>query len=73
MTKLESPISSKGAFTATMFYPTSKATTDRTSGAAGPGGTAFFSTEVRVLGTYPASPFRAELKLRQADATERAA
>jgi prephenate dehydratase len=61
MTKLES-YQLEGSFNATMFYADIEGHPDERSVKLAMEELHFFSTEVTVLGTYPASPFRAELK-----------
>jgi hypothetical protein len=61
MTKLES-YQLEGSFNATMFYADIEGHPDDRSVALALEELHFFSSEVTVLGTYPASPFRAELK-----------
>jgi prephenate dehydratase len=61
MTKLES-YQLEGSFNATMFYADIEGHPDERSVALALEELHFFSSEVTVLGTYPASPFRAELK-----------
>ena len=71
MTKLES-YQVRGEFVATMFYADIEGhPADRLVRLALEE-LSFFSTELRILGTYPASPFRAEIK-RQAEAQAQAA
>jgi len=60
MTKLESY--QEGAFQATMFYADIEGHPDERPVKLAMEELAFFTSEVRVLGTYRASPFRAELK-----------
>ena len=55
-------LSARGRFNATMFYADIEGHPDERPVQLAMEELAFFSTEVRVLGTYPASPFRAELK-----------
>jgi prephenate dehydratase len=62
MTKLES-YQLEGSFNATMFYADIEGHPDERSVALALEELHFFSSEVTVLGTYPASPFRAELKV----------
>jgi len=61
MTKLES-YQLEGSFNATMFYADIEGHTEERPVALAMEELNFFSTEVSVLGTYPASPFRAKLK-----------
>jgi prephenate dehydratase len=61
MTKLES-YQLEGSFNATMFYADIEGHPDDRSVALALEELHFFSSEVTVLGAYPASPFRAELK-----------
>jgi prephenate dehydratase len=61
MTKLESYLL-EGSFSATMFYADIEGHPNERPVQLALEELAFYSTEVRVLGTYPASPFRAELK-----------
>jgi prephenate dehydratase len=61
MTKLES-YQLKGSFNATMFYADIEGHPDERPVKLAMEELHFFSSEVTVLGTYPASPFRAELK-----------
>jgi prephenate dehydratase len=61
MTKLES-YQLEGSFNATMFYADIEGHPDARPVALALEELHFFSSEVTVLGTYPASPFRAELK-----------
>jgi prephenate dehydratase len=61
MTKLES-YQLEGSFNATMFYADIEGHPDQRPVKLALEELAFYSTEVRVLGTYPASPFRAEIK-----------
>ncbi|HXG79687.1 MAG TPA: prephenate dehydratase [Methyloceanibacter sp.] len=61
MTKLES-YQLEGSFNATMFYADIEGHPDERRVRLAMEELRFFSTEVTVLGTYPASPFRAELK-----------
>ncbi|MGA7544908.1 MAG: prephenate dehydratase [Methyloceanibacter sp.] len=61
LTKLES-YQLEGSFNATMFYADIEGHPDERPVQLALEELAFYSTEVRVLGTYPASPFRAELK-----------
>jgi prephenate dehydratase len=62
MTKLES-YQLEGSFNATMFYADIEGHPDERPVKLAMEELAFYSTEVHVLGTYPASPFRAELKV----------
>jgi prephenate dehydratase len=61
MTKLES-YQLEGTFNATMFYADIEGHPDERLVALALEELAFYSTEVKVLGTYPASVFRADLK-----------
>jgi prephenate dehydratase len=61
MTKLES-YQLEGSFNATMFYADIEGHPDERRVQLALEELAFFTSEVTVLGTYPASPFRAELK-----------
>jgi prephenate dehydratase len=61
MTKLES-YQLEGSFNATMFYADIEAHPEERLVKLAMEELAFFTSEVRVLGTYRASPFRAELK-----------
>jgi prephenate dehydratase len=61
MTKLES-YQLEGSFNATMFYADIEGHPDERPVALAMEELHFFTTEVTLLGTYPASPFRAELK-----------
>jgi prephenate dehydratase len=61
MTKLES-YQLEGSFNATMFYADIEGHPDDRPVALALEELHFFSSEVTVLGTYPASPFRAKLK-----------
>ena len=61
MTKLES-YQLEGSFNATMFYADIEGHPDERLVALAMEELHFYSTEVTVLGTYPASPFRADLK-----------
>jgi len=61
MTKLES-YQLEGSFNATMFYADIEGHPDERLVQLAMEELHFFSSEVRVLGTYPASPFRADLK-----------
>ena len=60
MTKLESQL--EGSFNATMFYADIEGHPDERPVQLAMEELAFFTSEVRLLGTYKASPFRAELK-----------
>jgi prephenate dehydratase len=60
MTKLES-YQLEGSFNATMFYADIEGHPDERLVKLAMEELAFFTSEVRVLGTYRASPFRAEL------------
>ena len=71
MTKLES-YQLEGSFNATMFYADIEGHPDERPVQLAMEELDFFSTEVRVLGSYPASPFRLELK-SQAEARRGAA
>ena len=64
MTKLES-YQLEGSFNATMFYADIEGHPDERPVKLAMEELHFFSSEVTVLGTYPASPFRAELKASQ--------
>ena len=64
MTKLES-YQLEGSFNATMFYADIEGHPDERLVKLAMEELAFFSSEVTVLGTYPASPFRAELKAQE--------
>jgi prephenate dehydratase len=64
MTKLES-YQLEGSFNATMFYADIEGHPDERPVKLAMEELHFFSTEVTVLGTYPASPFRADLKTSQ--------
>src|SRR6187551_869246 len=64
MTKLES-YQLEGSFNATMFYADIEGHPDERLVKLAMEELHFFSSEVTVLGTYPASPFRAELKASQ--------
>ena len=66
MTKLES-YQLEGSFNATMFYADIEGHPDERPVALAMEELHFFSSEVTVLGTYPASPFRAKLKARRAE------
>ena len=59
MTKLESYMV-EGEFTATQFYADVEGHPDQASLRNALEELEFFSREVRILGVYPASPFRAE-------------
>ena len=61
MTKLES-YQLEGSFNATMFYADIEGHPEERLVKLAMEELAFYSSEVTVLGTYPASPFRAELK-----------
>jgi prephenate dehydratase len=61
MTKLES-YQLEGSFNATMFYADIEGHPDERSVQLAMEELGFFTSQVTVLGTYPASPFRAELK-----------
>jgi prephenate dehydratase len=61
MTKLES-YQLEGSFSATMFYADIEGHPDERPVKLAMEELHFFSSEVKLLGTYPASPFRAELK-----------
>jgi prephenate dehydratase len=61
MTKLES-YQLEGSFNATMFYADIEGHPDERRVQLAMEELAFFTSEVRILGTYMASPFRAELK-----------
>jgi prephenate dehydratase len=61
MTKLES-YQLEGSFNATMFFADIEGHPEERSVALAMEELHFFSSEVTVLGTYPASPFRAKLK-----------
>jgi prephenate dehydratase len=65
MTKLES-YQLEGSFNATMFYADIEGHPDERPVALALEELHFFSSEVTVLGTYPASPFRAKLKALEA-------
>jgi prephenate dehydratase len=65
MTKLES-YQLEGSFNATMFYADIEGHPDERLVKLALEELQFYSTEVTVLGTYPASPFRADLKSQQA-------
>ena len=65
MTKLES-YQLEGSFNATMFYADIEGHPDERLVKLAMEELHFFSIEVTVLGTYPASPFRAELKALEA-------
>ncbi|MFO7478076.1 MAG: prephenate dehydratase [Methyloceanibacter sp.] len=64
MTKLES-YQLEGSFNATMFYADIEGHPDERLVKLAMEELDFFSSEVTVLGTYPASPFRAELKTQE--------
>ena len=61
MTKLES-YQLEGSFNATMFYADIEGHPKERRVQLAMEELAFFTSEVRVLGIYPASPFRAKLK-----------
>jgi len=61
MTKLES-YQLEGSFSATMFYADIEGHPEERAVELAMEELHFFSSEVKLLGTYPASPFRAELK-----------
>jgi len=61
MTKLES-YQLEGSFNATMFYADIEGHPNERAVELAMEELAFFTSEVRILGTYPASPFRAGLK-----------
>jgi prephenate dehydratase len=61
MTKLES-YQLEGSFNATMFYADIEGHPEERPVKLAMEELAFFTSEVRVLGTYKASPFRSELK-----------
>jgi prephenate dehydratase len=61
MTKLES-YQLEGSFNATMFYADIEGHPDERPVKLAMEELAFFTSEVRLLGTYKASPFRADLK-----------
>jgi prephenate dehydratase len=65
MTKLES-YQLEGSFNATMFYADIEGHPEERPVALAMEELNFFSTEVTVLGTYPASPFRARPKASEA-------
>jgi prephenate dehydratase len=65
MTKLES-YQLEGSFNATMFYADIEGHPDERLVKLALEELHFYSTEVTVLGTYPASPFRADLKSQEA-------
>ena len=52
----------EGSFNATMFYADIEGHPDERLVKLAMEELAFFTSEVRILGTYPASPFRADLK-----------
>ena len=64
MTKLES-YQLEGSFNATMFYADIEGHPDERLVKLAMEELHFYSTEVTVLGTYPASPFRADLKTQE--------
>jgi prephenate dehydratase len=64
MTKLES-YQLEGSFNATMFYTDIEGHPDERLVKLAMEELHFYSTEVTVLGTYPASPFRADLKTQE--------
>jgi prephenate dehydratase len=64
MTKLES-YQLEGSFNATMFYADIEGHPDERLVKLAMEELHFYSSEVTVLGTYPASPFRAELKVHE--------
>ena len=64
MTKLES-YQLEGSFNATMFYADIEGHPDERLVKLAMEELQFYSTEVTVLGTYPASPFRADLKTQE--------
>ena len=63
MTKLES-YQVNGEFVATMFYADIEGHPEDRAVRLALEELAFFSTELRILGTYPASPYRAEIQKR---------
>ena len=63
MTKLES-YQVNGEFVATMFYADIEGHPDDQSVRLALEELSFFSSEMRILGTYPASPYRAEIQKR---------
>ena len=67
MTKLES-YQLEGSFNATMFYADIEGHPDERPVRLAMEELDFFSHEVRILGTYPASPFRQELKAQEQQA-----
>ena len=67
MTKLES-YQLEGSFNATMFYADIEGHPDERPVQLAMEELDFFSHEVRILGTYPASPFRQELKAQEFEA-----
>jgi prephenate dehydratase len=71
MTKLES-YQVNGEFTATMFYADIEGHPADRGVRLALEELSFFSTELRILGTYPASPYRAEIR-RRAEAAQAAA
>jgi prephenate dehydratase len=66
MTKLESYMVD-GAFTATMFYADVEGHPDDRSVRLALEECAYFSSEFRIFGAYPASPFRAEQRARNSE------
>ena len=69
MTKLES-YQVNGEFVATMFYADIDGHPDDKPVALALEELSFFSSEMRILGTYPASPYRAEIQKRAAARSE---
>jgi len=67
MTKLES-YQLEGSFNATMFYADIEGHPSERNVRLALDELAFFSSQLKVLGTYKASPFRAELKRQEAAA-----
>jgi prephenate dehydratase len=67
MTKLES-YQLGGSFSASQFYADIEGHPDDRGVALALEELGFYSTEVKLLGTYPASPFRQALKLSEAEA-----
>ncbi len=65
MTKLES-YQVNGEFVATMFYADIEGHPEDRSVRLALEELSFFSSEIRILGTYPASPYRAEIQKRAA-------
>ena len=63
MTKLES-YQTEGTFNATMFYADIEGHTSERPVRLALEELAFFSSEIKILGTYPASPYRAEAAAR---------